>query len=145
MQRKLLYKKNFPKNPILKQLEQQKSADEFNAFHAQFPSLTEMLDHLEQSTTYIPRPYRIRNRKRFINAAIDFSEFYGIDVKIEQFKDHICASFYFDCGGAIRNTKTLLGMGDELAFFTNLQGSEVCMCVSYYTHHTVRNGQIVSP
>ena len=64
MQNKLIYKKRFPKDPILETLEKQEQADAYNAFQGQFATLTEMLDHIEQATMYTPLPYKISCRKK---------------------------------------------------------------------------------
>lgn len=66
----VIYEKHFPKDPVLEELSKRQYADEFNEQQVKYPSFSEMIADLERRTTYTPRPYRIRHRNRFIQAAI---------------------------------------------------------------------------
>ena len=142
---KLIYEKVYPKDPVLEAILKQQSADSFNDEQAQYPSFLSMMLCRELQTTYIPRPYRIRNRKRFIKAAIALSEFYKMDLTIMQSKGLITATFYFDIGAGMHNLNKVMGMADEFDFMTNIHGHDIGMSLNYYTHKIVRNGIVVSP
>ena len=145
MFRKTLYKKNFPLDPVLERIMKQKEADETNAFHAKFSSLTEMLDYLEQNTVYTPLPYKIRNRERFIRAAIELSEQYEIDVEILQFKGYIRADYSLKSGTFFRKLNTLMAMGDEFNFYARNDGISIDFSITYFTHRQERNGRVIAP
>ena len=141
----VIYEKQFPKDPVLEALLKQQAADEYNAQQSQYPSFRAMLADLERHTTYIPRPYRLKNRKRFINAAIALSDRYEIDISIMQSRGVISATFYFDPCAGIHNLNNIMGMADEFEFLTNIHGYEICMTLNYYTHKIIRNGIVISP
>ena len=124
---KLIYEKTFPKDPILEALEQQQSADTFNEEQAKFPSFLSMMLYRELQTTYIRRPYKIRKRKQFIDAAIVLSDFYKIDLSIRQSKGMISATFYFDICAGMHNLNKVMGLADEFEFLTNINGHDICM------------------
>lgn len=145
MFRKTLYKKQFPTDPILEEIMKQKEADEQNAFHARFSSLTEMLDYMEQTTVYTPLPYKIRNQKKFIIAAIELSEQYEIDVEILQFKGYIRADFSLESGTSFRKLNALMAMGDEFSFYARNDGISIDFSITYYTHRQERNGRVIAP
>ena len=142
---KIIYEKTFPKDPILEALKQQESADLFNEEQAQYPSFLSMMLCRELQTTYIPRPYRIRNRKRFINAVIALSDFYEIDLTVMQSRGLISATFYFDICAGMHNLNNIMGMADEFEFLTNVREHDICMTLNYYTHKIIRNGITISP
>ena len=141
----IIYERVFPKDPVLEELEQQRSADAFNAQQAQYPSFSDMMADVARNTAYIPRPYRIRCRKRFINAAIAFSDFYKIDLTVTQNPGMVSATFYFDPCAGIRDPNHIMGMADEFEFLTNIHGHEICMTLNYYTHKVTRRGIVISP
>ena len=142
---KIIYEKSFPPDPVLEALLKQQSADLYNEEQANFPSFQAMLEERERHTTYIRRPYRIRNRKRFINAAIVLSDFYEIDLTITQCKGIIMATFYFDACAAMANLNNIMGMADEFGFMTNIHGHDICLTLNYYTHRIFHNGILTSP
>ena len=142
---KTVYEKTFPKDPALIALEKQRSADLFNRRQAQYPSFHLMLLDEELRTTYIPRPYKIRKRKRFIDAAIALSDHHQIDLTIVQSKGLVMATFYFDMDVHIQNLSKVMGMADEFTFLTNIRSHHICMTLHYYTHQIIRDGIVLSP
>ena len=138
MTTKTIYEKTFPKDPILEELAQWRRADAFNDYQGQFSSFQEMLRDIENNTIYIPRPYKIRNRKRFIKAAIAFSDLYEIDLVIMQSKGHILATYSFDICTGIRDLCKVMHMADEFDFFPDMNGHKICMTLNYYTHNIIR-------
>ena len=142
---KTIYQKTFPKDPFLEALEQQQAADDFNEEQANFPSFRQMMLFRELQTSYIRRPYRIRNQQKFIDAVIALSDFYKIDLTIQQFKGMVSATFYFDACAGMHNLNKVMGMADEFEFLTNIHGHEICMTLNYYTHTIIRNGITISP
>lgn len=141
----VIYEKSFPKDPVLETLQKQEAADSFNEQQGKHPSFLAMMENLERNTTYIPRAYRLRNHKRFIDAAIALSEFYEIDLTIMQSNGLISATFYFDSCAAMHNLNKVMGMADEFEFLTNIHGHDICMTLNYYTHKIIRNGVVISP
>ena len=141
----VIYEKHFPKDPVLEELSKRQYADEFNEQQAKYPSFSEMIADLERNTTYTPRPYRIRHRNRFIQAAIALSDFYEIDLCITQNTGMISATFYFDPCTAMHNLNNIMGIADEFEFLTSIHGHEICMTLNYYTHKIVRRGITISP
>lgn len=141
----IIYEKTFPKDPALEALQKQQAAVSFHEQQGKFPSFPDMMADLERKTTYIPRPYRIRRRKRFIHAAIALANFYGIDLTVTQSKGLISATFYFDACAGMQNLSNLMGMADEFEFLTNIHGCDICMTLNYYTHKIIRNRIVISP
>ena len=142
---KIIYEKTFPKDPVLEALLKRPSDDFSNEKQAEFDSFLAMLKERARHTTYIPRPYRIKNRKRFINAAIALSDLYAIDLTITQCKGITMATFYFDACAAMVNLNNIMGMADEFDFMTNIHGHDICLTLNYYTHRIVHNGITTSP
>ena len=141
----VIYEKSFSKDPIQEALQKQQSADIFNNEQAKYTSFHDMLLSRELQTIYIRRPYKMEKRKKFINAAIAFSDLHQIDLTIHQSKGLISATFCFNACAGVRNLGKLMGMADEFEFLTNIHGHDLCMTLHYYTHSIIRNGITISP
>ena len=142
---KLLYTKRFLKEPIWEDPVQQQKAGATNDSQPPPHSLSEMIAALEEKTTYTPLPNRIKNREKFIQAAIELSEVYELDVDIVQQKGAVCATYLLDYVAAFRNINPLMTMGDEFFFSAHKNGLKISFSVTYYTHQQERNGYIMAP
>lgn len=144
MKREIIYEKTYPRT-IIREEDIEAAAKAECELGRPEVSFDEMMRRVEEKTTYLPVPERIRSSEEFIREAIDISELYSIDLKIVRFKDHISADLSFDCGGGMRYINRLFGMTDQFSFFRDSEGPEITVSLDYYTHIVMRNGRVVSP
>ena len=79
------------------------------------------MNKLFKDVTFVPLPDRIKNSEKFIEMAIELSEYYEIDIIIKRYHDSINVNYYFD-GGSIRNINNLFGMADEFSYGKDVLG-----------------------
>ena len=88
----IIYEKKYPRiDPIeeMKQIELE-MADEPEE---PTPSFEEIMQKIQANTTYVLMPERIKASEDFIQAAIEVSELYELDTKIERHFDHISVNY----------------------------------------------------
>lgn len=105
----------------------------------------EIYGKMIRDTTYILIPERIKAGERFIQTAIEVSQRYKLDTKIIRHDSHITVKYAFNCCGGMCDIRRVFGMADEFAFFKDVCGRDILVCMDYYTHAVVRNGTVVSP
>ena len=105
----------------------------------------ELMKMLFDGTTYVLLPERIKSSEEFIKEAIEVSELYEFDTKIERHIDRICVRYSFDCGGGLKYINRILGMADQIAFDKNINNRDITILLDYFTHATIRNNRMVSP
>ena len=144
MNKETIYEKTYPRIDAVKEMLQieQEMADESNE---PVPSFEEIMQKIQANTTYVVMPERIKNSEKFIQMAIEVSELYELDTRIDRHFDHISVTYSFDCGGGLQEINRVFGMADQFSFFTNIHGRDITVSLDYFTHATVRNGRIVSP
>lgn len=97
----IIYEKKYPRiDPMeeMKQIELE-MADEPEE---PTPSFEEIMQKIQENTTYVLMPERIKASENFIQAAIEVSELYELDTKIERHFDHISVNYSFNCCGGLR-------------------------------------------
>ena len=89
----IIYEKKYPRiDPMeeMKQIELE-MADEPEE---PTPSFEEIMQKIQANTTYVLMPERIKASEDFIQAAIEVSELYELDTKIERHFDHISVNYF---------------------------------------------------
>ena len=140
----IIYEKKYPRiDPMveMKQIELE-MADEPNE---PTPSFDEIMAKIQADTTYVLMPERIKASEKFIQTAIEVSELYELDTKIERHIDRIIVTYSFDSCGGMRDINRVFGMADEFAFFKDIYGWDITVSLDFYTHAVVRNGRVVAP
>ena len=137
----IIYEKKYPRiDPMeeMKQIELE-MADEPEE---PTPSFEEIM---QKNTTYVLMPERIKASEDFIRAAIEVSELYELDTKIERHFDHISVDYSFNCCGGLRDINRVIGMADQSSFFKDIFGWDITISLDFFTHAVVRNGRVVAP
>lgn len=140
----IIYEKKYPRiDPMeeMKQIELE-MADESKE---PTPSFDEVIAKIHADTTYVLMPERIKASEKFIQTAIEVSELYELDTKIERHIDRIIVNYSFDSCGGMRDINRVFGMADEFAFFKDVHGWDITVSLDFYTHAVVRNGRVVAP
>ena len=106
----------------------------------------QIMEQIYKDVTYVPMPERTEEAKAFIRKAIEVSELYEMDVKIERRTTHISVTYYFDFGGGMKALTDIIGMADDLAFFGRKDNEyDIVMSLDFYTHTVYRNGRQENP
>ena len=140
----IIYEKKYPRiDPMeeMKQIEME-MADEPEE---PTPSFDEIMQKIQENTTYVLMPERIKASEDFIRAAIEVSELYELDTKIERHFDHISVDYSFNCCGGLRDINKFIGMADQSSFFKDILGWDITISLDFFTHAVVRNGRVVAP
>lgn len=82
------------------------------------------MEGIYKDVVYILMPERVAKAES-IRKAIEVSELYEMDIKIERHISHISANYYFDCGGAMKHLIDIISEADEIAFFTPKEGHDI--------------------
>ena len=140
----IIYKKKYLRIDPMEELKrvEMEAADELEQPR---PTFDEIMQKNYANTTYVLMPERIKASEEFIQIAIEVSELYELDTKIERHLDHISVNYSFDCCGGLRDINRVFGMADEVAFFKDIYGWDITVSLDFFTHATVRNGRVVSP
>ena len=140
----IIYEKKYPRiNPIeeMKQIELEMADEPEEAT----PPFNEIMAKIQADTTYVLMPERIKASEKFIQTAIEVSELYELDTKIERHLDHISVNYSFNCCGGMRDINRVFGMADQFSFFKDIYGWDITVSLDFYTHAVVRNGRVVAP
>lgn len=140
----IIYEKKYPRiDPMeeMKQIELE-MADEPEE---PTPSFEEIMQKIQENTTYVLMPERIKASEDFIRAAIEVSELYKLDTKIERHFDHTSVDYSFNCCGGLRDINKVIGMADQSSFFKDIFGWDITISLDFFTHAVVRNGRVVAP
>lgn len=140
----IIYEKKYPRIDPMEELRQAEleMADEPEQPQHTF---SEMMEKIYADTTYVLIPERIKDSEDFIRAAIEVSELYELDTKIERHFDHISVDYSFNCCGGLRDINRVIGMADQSSFFKDIFGWDITISLDFFTHAVVRNGRIVAP
>lgn len=91
-------------------------------------------------------PERAEAANEFVRKAIEVSELYEMDIKIEKRTSHISATYYFNYGGTMKHLTDIIGMADDLAFFGRKDNAyDIVMSLDFYTHTVYRNERQTNP
>lgn len=140
----IIYEKKYPRIDPIEEITKTKM-EMGNRGNLPMPSFSDFMNKILSDTTYVLLPERIEASSEFIRTAIEVSELYELDTKIERHIDHISVSYSFDCCGGLRDINRVFGMADEFAFFKNIHGWDITVSFDFYTHAVLRNGMIMYP
>ena len=139
----VIYEKKFSKweMPTDEELDEIKTNEEVEHLtHEQ------IMDRIYKDVVYVLMPERTEEAKAFVSKAIEVSNLYEMDIKIEKRTSHISATYYFDFGGGMKYLTDIIGMADDIAFFGRKDKAyDIVMSLDFYTHAVCRNGRQVSP
>lgn len=144
MNSEIIYEKKFPREDDLELLEYLKS-------HKDKPippppiTFDEFYSSIFESITLAPLPERQKSINAFIQAAVDVSEMYEVDITIKRYDSHINAIFTFEWGYYFSNLSTLFSMADRYCFFRNENLDEFIISLDYYTHAVYKNDNLLAP
>lgn len=137
----ILFKKVYPReNPEEPASETDSSTPEIDALSAKA-----FFDKLEASITLSPLPGREEGAQQFIEAAMEISAFYGLDIEVRRLYSCISIDLGFDIGSGLKGLNKVFGMADEFGFATGIKGRDVTVTMQYYTHAVYLNGRQVTP
>lgn len=135
----IIYEKKYPRIDPMEEMEMANEPEEPT------PTFEEFMCKMQASTTYVLMPERIKASEGFIRTAIEVSELYKLDTKIERHFDHISVNYSFDCCGGLRDINRVFGMADQTSFFKDIYGWDITISLDFFTHASLRNGRVVSP
>lgn len=140
---KTIYEKKFPKEeiPILEMPDIEVPADT----ETEHLTFDEIIERVYKDMVYVVMPGRKEKAIAFLQKAVEVSELYRIDIKIEEHFSHVCVTYYFNCGAGLKHMTDIIGAADDLAFFTHIMGYDIVMCLDFYTHAEYRRGRLVNP
>lgn len=138
----IIYEKKYPHVDPLEELEQAalQAADEPAI---PMPPFSEMMEKFNAKSSYIFLPERVKASEKFIQTAIEVSELYELDTRIERHVDHISVNYAFDCG-CMRHINRVFGMADQCAFFKDVHGWDITVSLDFFTHAMKRSGGIAA-
>ena len=141
----VIYEKKFPKweLPSDEELEEIKAdADEPN----EPLTFEQIIEKIYEGVECIPMPERTEAANEFVRKAIEVSDLYEMDIKIEKRTSHISVTYYFDFSGDMKYLTGIIGMADNIAFFGRKDKEyDIVMSLDFYTHTVFRNGRQVNP
>ena len=80
-------------------------------------TLEQIMEKIYEGVEYVPMPERAKAANEFIRKAIEVSNLYEMDVKIEKRASHVSVTYYFSYGAGMKHLTDIIGMADDLAFF----------------------------
>ena len=140
---KTIYEKKFPKEelPILEMPDIEVPADT----ETEHLTFDEIMERIYKDMVYVVIPGREEKAIVFMRKAVEISELYGIDIKIEEHFSHVCVTYYFSCGAGMKHMTDIIGAADDLAFFTHIKGYDIVMYLDFYTHAEYLRGRRMAP
>lgn len=105
----------------------------------------EFLKQMCEDFVYVLIPSRQKAARAFIRLAREISELYQLDVKITQHTSHISVDFYFNSAARMKYMKEIVAAADDVAFFANIFGCEINLCLDFYTHAVYQKGRQIMP
>lgn len=141
----VIYEKKFPKweMPSDEELAEIKGDTDEPKEHLTFEQI---MEEIYEGIENVLMPERAEAANEFVRKAIEVSNLYEMDIKIEKRTSHISATYYFDFGGGMKHLTDIIGMADDLAFFGRKDKEyDIVMSLDFYTHAVYRNGRKVNP
>jgi len=147
MEVEIIYEKKYPRIDLMEQYKEieHELPGEPGESEETALSFDEMMQQIEANTIYVLMPERLTASEEFIRLAIEISELYELDARIERHFNRISVDYFFNCTGGMRYINKVFGMADEFAFFKNINGWDFTISLDFYTHAAIRNGRVVSP
>lgn len=147
MSSKTIYKKQFSKceMPTVEELDEIKVETDADNKEVHL-SFEQIMEQIYKDVIYVLMPERAEAANEFVRKAIEISELYEMDIKIEKRTSHISVTYYFDFGGGMKYLTDIIGMADDIAFFGRKDETyDIVMSLDFYTHAVYRNGRRVEP
>lgn len=141
----VIYEKKFPKweMPSEEEVTEIKVDAAAKQDHLTFD---QVMEQIYKDVAYVLMPERTEEAKAFVRKAIEVSDLYEMDIKVERRTSHISVTYYFDFGGSMKELTDIIGMADDLAFFGRKDKEyDIVMSLDFYTHAVYRNGRQVNP
>ena len=140
----IIYEKNYPR---IKPMEEQNQVERkaTDGSEQPVPTFDEIMQKIYANTAFVLLPARVKASGEFIRTAIEVSELYELDTKIERHFDHISVNYSFDCCAGLRTINRIFGMADQISFFKDIFGWDITVTLDFYTHAEIRNGMVVAP
>lgn len=141
----VIYEKKFPKweMPSEEELAEIKVDNDEPKERLTFEQI---MQKIYEGVEYVLMPKRAEAANEFVRKAIEVSELYEMDIKIEKRTSHISATYYFNYGGGMKHLTDIIGMADDLAFFGRKDNAyDIVMSLDFYTHAVYRNGRQINP
>ena len=91
----IVYEKKYPRIDLMEEMEQIKR-EMANEPEEPTSTFEEFMQKIQTNTTYVLIPERIKASEEFIQTAIEVSELYELDTRIERHFDHISVTYSFD-------------------------------------------------
>lgn len=145
MYEEVIYEKKFPKweMPNDEELAEVEVGADEQKEHLTFEQI---MEKIYEGVEYVLMPERAEVANEFIRKAIEVSDLYEMDIKIEKRVSHISVTYYFNYGGGMKHLTNIIGMADDLAFFGRKDKEyDIVMSLDFYTHTVFRNGRQVNP
>lgn len=140
----IIYEKKYPRIDPMEEMKQIE-LEMVDEPEQSTPAFSEMMEKIYADTTYVLIPERAKASEEFIRVAIEVSELYELDTKIERHPDHISVNYSFNCCGGLRDINQVFGMADQFSFFKDIFGWDITVSLDFYTRAVVRNGRVVAP
>ena len=147
MSSETIYEKKFPKleMPSFEELDEVKISTDVDENKERL-SFEQIMAEIYKDVIYVLMPERAEAADEFVRKAIEVSELYEMDIKIEKSTSQISVTYYFDFGGNMKHLTEIIGMADDIAFFgIKDMAYDIVMSLDFYTHATFRNGRQVNP
>lgn len=141
----VIYEKKFPKweMPSEEELAEIKVDNDEPKERLTFEQI---MEKIYEGVEYVPMPERAKAANEFIRKAIEVSNLYEMDVKIEKRASHVSVTYYFSYGAGMKHLTDIIGMADDLAFFGRKDKEyDIVMSLDFYTHTVYRNGRQINP
>ncbi len=146
----VIYEKHYP-HPTIE--EEMKELEEYQKVIETSPDckfepikpFNEFFKDIIENRTLILLPERMKGAEAFIQLAIETSEFYEFDTRINREDSHIAVSYSFDSGGDMAYLIPVIRLADSISFFTGIHGFEITISLDYYTHAVYDKGRLCHP
>ena len=147
MSSETIYEKKFPKleMPSFEELDEVKVSTDVDE-NKEGLSFEQIMAEIYKDVIYVLMPERAKAADEFVRKAIEVSELYEMDIKVEKRTSHISVTYYFNFGASMKYLTDIIGMADDMAFFGRKDKAyDIVMSLDFYTHATFRNGRQVNP
>ncbi len=146
LETEIIYEKTFPEKSLdeieFSVIEQGIPVEDESQKHMTFD---EIMNEIFKGVEYVFLPERVKTAEAFVKTAIEISETYELDVKIEKHHSYISVNYYFNSTGCMGFLRKVIMFADDIAFFANTKGYDIVMSIDHYTHAVIRNGKRIKP
>ena len=137
MRNDVIYEKKFPKReiPSNEDLAEIKVDADEQKEHLTFEQI---MEKIYEGVEYVLIPERTEAANEFVRKAIEISDLYEMDIKIEKRTSHISVTYYFDFGGGMKHLIGIIGMADDIAFFGRKDKEyDIVMSLDFLYPHSI--------